>query len=115
MDKDMMDKVNEAMKANGMRELSLDEMDKVSGGNMWEEMGYVEFDNFWMGMTRTFGYDVAINMFKDATGYVTYSSGTGTAPGGGSAFGDRNSDEDKMGIVLTNFWNCIEQGANGYH
>ena len=33
MDKDMMTKVNDLLKAKGLRELSLDEMDKVSGGS----------------------------------------------------------------------------------
>ena len=32
MDKDMMAKINEALKANDRRELSLDELDKVVGG-----------------------------------------------------------------------------------
>ena len=32
MDKEMMAKVNEILKANGRRELSLDELDKVVGG-----------------------------------------------------------------------------------
>ena len=36
MDKEMMDKANEILKASGKRELCLDEMDKVSGGaNFW--------------------------------------------------------------------------------
>lgn len=35
MDKRMMDKINEAMKANGKRELSLDEMDRsVAAGRI---------------------------------------------------------------------------------
>ena len=32
MEKEMMDKINEVLKANGKRELSMDEMDKVSDG-----------------------------------------------------------------------------------
>ena len=32
MDNEMKNKVNEALKAHGMKELSLDEMDRVSGG-----------------------------------------------------------------------------------
>ena len=107
MKKEMMDKINEVLKAKGKRELSLDEMDKVSGGNMWTEMGYGEFTDFWLDMARNFGYDVTIEMFKEATGYVTYSSGIGTSPGG-------DSDEDKMGVVLRNFWGCIE-ADNGHH
>ena len=38
MDKDMMAKINEALKANGRRELSLDELDKVTGGGKLEDM-----------------------------------------------------------------------------
>ena len=37
MDKEMMDKANEILKASGKRELCLDEMDKVSGGSPFGE------------------------------------------------------------------------------
>ena len=32
MDKEMMDKINEVLKAHGKRELSMDELDQVVGG-----------------------------------------------------------------------------------
>ncbi len=32
MDKELMAKINEALKANGRRELSMDDLDKVVGG-----------------------------------------------------------------------------------
>ena len=35
MDKEMQDKINAAMMANGMQELNMDELDKVGGG--WED------------------------------------------------------------------------------
>ncbi len=34
MEKEMMEKVNEILKANGRRELSMDELDKVTGGGL---------------------------------------------------------------------------------
>ena len=37
MDKEMKVKIDEFLKAKGMRELNLDEMDKVSGGTDFDE------------------------------------------------------------------------------
>ena len=39
MDKEMMEKVNEVLKARGKRELSMDEMDRVSGGQTCKRDG----------------------------------------------------------------------------
>ena len=117
MDKKMMDKMNEALKANGKRELSLDEMDKVSGGGkMWEEMSYNDFNDFWLSLASSVGYDSTIRLFNDATGYVTYSDKSNTGVGGGGiTTGSVNSDEEKMGVVLREFWGLIDQGGHGYH
>ena len=40
MDKEMMAKINEALKANGRRELSMDEADKVVGGCVLDFGGF---------------------------------------------------------------------------
>ena len=74
MDKKMMDKVNEMLKANGKRELSLDEMDKVSGGGdggMWNELlGNEEKINWFVyelmaGIEENFGRDVCATYIND--------------------------------------------------
>ena len=74
MDKDMMGKVNEAMKANGMRELSLDEMDMVNGGNQeiiysvhqcgTEEQLISYVYTFLASMEKSFGKDIVADYIK---------------------------------------------------
>ena len=49
MDKDMMDKVNEVLKAHGKRELNLDEMDRVTGGQTCKRDGVYYIDLIGMG------------------------------------------------------------------
>ena len=44
MDKEMMEKVNEVLKAHGKRELSLDEMDRVTGGQTCKRDGVYYID-----------------------------------------------------------------------
>jgi hypothetical protein len=109
MDKDMMDKVNEAMKANGMRELSLDEMDKVAGGLHTDDMtaaDKMEFNNTFMAITQAFGFDVAHQMFMEATGYQTYYK---------QGHGHSVTDEEKMKLVLDEFWNFTDNYTGGHH
>ena len=71
MDKDMKAKVDEIMKDLGTRELSMDEMDKVSGGtdilingNLLSE---AEAYNIAMALVDQFAYDVAAEMFCKMT------------------------------------------------
>ena len=66
-----MDKVNEAMKANGMRELSLDEMDKVSGGIIYDIrqcQSLEDIDSFvyevLASTEQSFGRDVVADILK---------------------------------------------------
>ncbi len=109
MDKDMMDKVNEAMKVNGKRELSLDEMDMVSGGFNPKAMTAdekIEFNNNFLAITRVFGFDVASTMFMDATGYVTYAH---------TSHGHATTDDEKMKLILDNYWNFVDNHTGGYH
>ena len=102
MDKELMAKFNEALKAHGRQALSLDEAGQVSGGAaMWEEMSHEEFNSFWMEMTRNFGFNVAHQMFIDATDYKNK-----TITGG---YFDKYTDEQKMDIVLNGFW-CMIAG-----
>ena len=76
MDNEMMNKVNNTLKANGMRELSMDEMGKVSGGTdvlvngtVWSEG---EVYDLAMAMVDSFGYDVAAATFCTMTGLDQY-------------------------------------------
>ena len=102
----MMDKINEVLKANGKRELSMDELDKVSGGTTVTG-NYVDEEtmyDLYMALTRLYGYDTAHQMFMAQTGYVTYEH---CPPCDGT-------DEEKMGVVLCNYWKMVER-KNGYH
>ena len=74
MDKELMDKMNEALKANGKRELSLDDMDKVSGGvdgvtaSNGKYFTKKELLEFARDLTQTVGYDVAGKMICEMFG-----------------------------------------------
>ena len=76
MDKDAMAKVNEVLKANGKRELSMDEMDKVVGGTDVLVNGTVKSEgevyDLAMAMVDSFGYDVAADAFCTMTGLDPY-------------------------------------------
>ncbi len=77
----MMAKVNEVMKANGKRELSMDELDQVSGGsyamhadgtisvNGGEPMTRAEFNNMIFAMAKQFGLNITIGYLRDGVGY----------------------------------------------
>lgn len=105
MDKDMMAKINEALKANDRRELSLDELDKVVGGYVPKtDEDKEQLAEMFYAMTDTYGFDVALDMFMQITGYTTYRAGV---KGGGT-------DRDKMGVVLNGYFTMLEAGG-GYH
>jgi hypothetical protein len=96
-------KVNEILKANGKRELSLDDMDKVNGGASWDtinvygaEMTEAEFNNMMLTMTEQFGFSVAMEVFQDVTGL-----GKGAAVGSGIS---AKTDKGAMNVVLHDFW-----------
>lgn len=74
MDKEMMNKVNDVLKAKGMRELSMDEMDKVNGGGdgiiyhigqctSEEDINSYVYD-FVASIENSFGKDVAADIIK---------------------------------------------------
>ncbi len=97
-----------------MRELSLDEMDKVSGGKALPgpQKGTVsidgnlvneyDFNNAYMELTRQFGYDIAINQFYRITDF------TCTEMSPQYHWGGDKSDLDKMDIVLNRFWRIMD-------
>ena len=90
MDKEMMGKVNELLKANGKRELSLDEMDKVVGGVDPE----YEAQAYKLGMTLVdaYPYDIAASVYCDMFG-LSQREAIDFGKGGGS-------DKDKMGALI---------------
>lgn len=101
MDKEMKAKVDEFLKTNGTRELSLDEMNKISGGadahgvtigGQYFSEG--EINDMFIGMTKAFGFDVAFAAFCDFTGFSV-----GENPLVGSY-----SDCEAMGVVLAQYW-----------
>ena len=105
MDKEMMDKINEVMKAHGKRELNMDELEKVVGGSEnYTAEEERETNELYLYLARTFGFDVAHAMFVAQTGYQTFLNN----PVAG------NTDEDKMSVVLSNYWGLHDWG-NGYH
>ena len=105
MDKDMMAKINEALKANGRRELSMDEMDKVVGGIFIPQTDEEkkQLIDYAYALTDAFGFDVALDMFMKTTGYYTYRDGVS----GGT-------DRDKMGVVLNGYF-IMREAHGGYH
>ena len=105
MDKEMMAKINEALKANGRRELSMEETEQVVGGyyvpNTDEEKK--QLIDLAYALTDSFGFDVALEMFMKTTGYDTYRDGVS----GGT-------DRDKMGVVLNGYF-TMREAHGGFH
>ena len=105
MDKEMKAKIDEILKTNGKRELSLDDLDKVVGGyyvpNTDEEKK--QLIDLAYALTDSFGFDVALEMFMKTTGYDTYRDGVS----GGT-------DRDKMGFVLNGYFTMLDAGG-GFH
>ena len=93
-----------------MRELNMDEMDKVVGGSFTYDpnadmcclngkmMSPNEFNTYIFSIAQTSGYEIARDMLKSLTGYACKEmSQTYTWDGD-------ISDMDKMGIVMNRFW-----------
>ena len=109
MDKEMMAKVNEILKANGRRELSLDEMEQVVGGADFKYDGtYVyymgiketrdEFSSHIFDMAGSFGAGVTIGYLIELTGYNStdiYNANL-TATG--------LEAQKVLGVVMDRFW-----------
>ena len=105
-------KVDEFLKTHGRRELSMDEMDRVSGGigsqNNPHEI-YIEgvkvdeaaFNNMIIDVMDSFGYDVALQVAQDLTNYPFVGEGMKTS---------RKSNKVNMEQVLRDFWYSVEIG-----
>ena len=90
-----------------MRELSMDEMDKVSGGYIPQtDEEKKQLIDLAYALTDAFGFDVALEMFMKTTGYDTYRDGVGVKGGG--------TDRDKMGVVLNGYFTMLDAGG-GFH
>ena len=74
MEKEMMEKVNEILKAKGKRELSMDELDQVVGGDQpiiyhigqctsEEDINYYVY-TFIASIENSFGKDIAADIIK---------------------------------------------------
>ena len=112
-------KPNDAQPRGGGKEATMNKemMDKVSGGGEWNGIPEAEFNEIFMSITRSFGFDVAMQYFIDFTGYKTYLSAYGAERAGGASVRTGSvSDEEQMDIVLRNFWGMVDEGGgNGYH
>ena len=95
----------EENKKNEMRELSLDELDKVVGGYYIPQTDEEkkQLIDLAYALTDSFGFDVALEMFMQTTGYNTYRYGVS----GGT-------DRDKMGVVLNGYFTMLDAGG-GFH
>ena len=103
--KELIAKANEAMKACGKRELSLDEMDKVSGGadGAWINgvfMSEADLNSLGQYWTDQFGYDIAAHMFCELTGISKReikdcNCGTG-------------SDKDSMSVLVNRYMKILD-------
>ena len=112
MEKEMMEKVNEVLKAHGKRELSMDEMEQVTGGNsansvtvFGQEMSRDEFDNMMLDTAEQLGYKTAAEMFEMITNFPAY----------GTYSGERvyaSTDRAKMADCLDEFWHTVIYGHN---
>ena len=87
MDKEMKAKIDEVLKTNGRRELSMDEMDRVSGGSFpadYRVNGYTAaeaggmlqavYDNFGLDVAEAFAIEVFGVITNDWRGYMKASA-----------------------------------------
>ena len=112
MEKEMMEKVNEVLKAHGKRELNMNEMEQVTGGNsansvtvFGQEMSRDEFDNMMLDTAEQLGYKTAAEMFEMITNFPAY----------GTYSGERvyaSTDRAKMADCLDEYWHTVIYGHN---
>ncbi len=113
----MMDKINEILKAHGRRELSMDEMDKVSGGAFTydkstgmcsidggPEMTFADFCNLYNNMAATYGADLAVDALRSAAGFTCVEMHRTPLVFGQEAM-------EYMGMVLDRFERAYVYGA----
>ena len=111
MDKELMAKINEALKANGRRELSMDDLDKVVGGESCREYypladGTIvtegELTTHFRTLANMMGYNATAMIFCDMTG-LAHSTISECQSGSGK-------DIDSMDLLLNRFFNAHDNG-----
>ena len=117
MDKEMMAKVNDFMKANGRRELSMDELDQVVGGSFQYDhstgMCVVNggapvtaeaFTDMIFALASNFGFGIALDTLRDITGWNCTD-----ALAGNYSDGIETGEEamKKMAVIMTKFLACL--------
>ena len=116
MEKEMMEKVNEILKANGRRELSMDEVENVVGGsfsydratgmctiNGGTPVTAREFSNFIYTLASTYDSSVAIDTLAEITGFWDQEMAKPKVLSGQEAI-------DYMEIIMAHFWSVWDGG-----
>ena len=108
MDKEMLGKVNEVLKAHGRQELNIDEQEQVVGGGIakgvgpgtiyfnGDLIGEADFNAIFISLTKNVSLDVAIQVLHAETGFWDCQMR-----------GDHVASPDpveEMNIILNNFW-----------
>ncbi len=112
MDKELMEKINEVLKANGKRELNPDELDQVVGGSFsynkstgmcvveGVEMSGAEFSNLLYGIAGNYGFDMAVTTLYKITGFWCDEMHSANKATG-------NQGINEMRAVLDLFWGSL--------
>ena len=85
-----------------MRELNLEEMDKVNGGFerditiYGETISETEFNKMIYSIEAEFGYSIAVIVFEDYTGYDVMGTG---------------ESSPKLDQILKDYWNTVSRGT----
>ncbi len=114
MDKEMMDKINEVLKANGKRELSMDELDKVVGGSFTYDrnthmcningvpMTAEAFDDMMYTFVEKHNLSVAIASLREITGFDCFEMRDDCA-------GCSKSEQmGRFAIIMNHFWQVYD-------
>ncbi len=114
MDKEMLEKVNELLKANGRQELSADEAEKIVGGEFTlhddgtctlddNTMTCDQFTSLMYAMTKAYGIKAAISWLHKKTEFWCTEMGK-------NAMG---SDAERMEKIMKRFWKDHHVGNMG--
>ncbi len=98
--------MDEFLKAHGTVKLSLDDLDKVSGGGSWDtitvngiEMGMKDFNDQMIAIADALGFSVAAKVFEDMTGFPCDGSRALDC-----AHSNHVNDRRLMAEALQEFW-----------
>ena len=111
MDKEMMAKVEEFVKEYSKRELNMEEMEQVVGGELgglFLNGKFVDKEtvyDLYLNMTDIFGFEIAADVFCQATGFSTNE--IAKAHRGGS------SDKENMYTLITQCFTTFDKIQNG--